>query len=118
MSQLEITDIVHKIPFNRTGKCNRCPGVHPAPCCIDCPHFAVVGGVNTCLIYDKRHEVCKECTDADGAAEITHQACIDFPNHPWLWVMKEGKCSYQFTRLDKEGNVSVEPLPFINLSKG
>jgi hypothetical protein len=91
---------VHGINYKRTGKCDRCPENQPAPCCSDCVHFKIVNGKNTCLIYDKRHEVCKECSEAESQSgekkKVTHQVCIDFPTNPWLWVVKKGLCNYKF----------------------
>ncbi len=106
------THTVHKIPFERTGSCNHCDGCRQE-CLEECPHGTVVDGKSFCTIYDTRHLVCKECSDKfHGGKEITHQGCIDFPSHPWLRVILDGICNYQFTRLDEEGNASDEPLPF------
>lgn len=91
----------HKINFKRTGECNRCPGVNPAPCCIDCPHFDVISGVNTCLIYNTRNQICKECSQKRGK-DITHNVCIEFPNHAWLNILKSDNCGYTFEPLTKE----------------
>lgn len=74
-----------------------------------------VDGKPFCTIHSSRHLVCEECSDKfQGGKETTHQVCIDFPNHPWLWVIKEDICGYRFVRLDEEGNISKEPLPFMD----
>ena len=91
---VEPTHIVHGVPFVRTGLCNRCPGIS-APCCIDCSHLEYKSGVNTCLIYKQRKQVCKSCSDIKGK-DVTHEVCIDFPDHPWLDVIKKGQCAYTF----------------------
>ena len=96
------THTVHGVPFIRTGSCNRCPNIKPAPCCLGCPHFAIVNKQNTCLIYNKRGvEVCQKCSLKDEIE--THQECIDFPEHPWLgiiWNLSISTiCSYKFEEI-------------------
>lgn len=114
----EITHRVHKIPFERIGSCNQCDGCRE-DCLDECPHGTLVDGKSFCTIYETRHLVCKTCSDEfHGGKEITHQICNEFPNHPWLDVIKRGICNYAFTRLDEEGEVSNEPLPFMDLDKG
>ena len=107
MPVLQPTHNVHGIAFERTGACNRC-GV----CCVDedCSHYAVVDELPTCLIYNQRHNDC-------GEHDYSHAMCITFPDHPWLKVIKKQECSYQFARLDKDGNVSNEPLLFADIDK-
>lgn len=118
---MEETHRVHGIPFNRKGECNRCDGCRKG-CLEDCPHGMSDGGKPFCGIHETRHLVCRECSEAESQEgqkkEVTHQVCIDFPDHPWLDVIKRGVCNYQFTRLDEEGNVSDEPLPFMDLDEG
>ena len=84
--------------WTRTGKCNRCPGIHPAPCCLDCPHLEIIDGINTCLIYKTRDQECEECKVLLGkeGKSYTHKVCIDFPNHPFLHCLPQ--CSYNFTK--------------------
>ena len=114
MSPYLITNRAHGIPFNRSGTCNRCPSTQPAPCCLGCPHFEVVTGVNTCLIYDSRDKKCTQCTKDQGHY-VDHSECIVFPEHPWLWVIQQGLCAYQFMRLTESGEESNDPLPFIEV---
>jgi hypothetical protein len=94
-----ITDNANKISFNRTGVCDRCPLNQPAPCCTGCPHFEIIGGVNTCKIYATRNLKCDSCiklgkfVDKNG----THADCIAWPEHPLLDSIKSGKCKFKFT---------------------
>ena len=115
-----ITHTVHKIPFHRSGRCDRCFGRGKPACNCkpfgeavglegDCPHLAL-DGTNACLIHDSRSEHCATCWP--GEKDKTHQFCIDFPNHPWLAVIKDERCSYIFTRLNESGEVDDTPLPF------
>ena len=48
---------------------------------------------------------------------MDHSVCIRFPDHPWLSVIKNVECTYEFTRLDEDGNISLEPLPFSDVNK-
>ena len=93
MGKGDPTHIVHGVSFIRSGSCNRC-GI----CCVDenCSHYAVVNNVPTCKIYNNRNQ---SCPDHGG---ITHSVCVDFPNHPWLKVIKNSECSYQFTCLNEQ----------------
>jgi len=95
----EPTHTVHKVPFVRTGSCNRC-GI----CCVDekCSHYQVINKLPTCMIYNKRAEVCKKCSILE---DETHKVCIDFPDHPWLKVIRNGECSYKFEEI-KTGGIS------------
>jgi len=83
------------IDFIRTGTCNRC-----GCCCKDCPHLhEEENGVFTCLIYDKRDQVCEFCKTApNGCADPdgTHRSCISYPITPFSPFIKNGKCSYKF----------------------
>lgn len=69
---------VHECKFVRSGKCKRC-GSCEKP---DCPHFSMEDGLATCKIHDKKPKVCK-----------------DFPDHPFLRVIKSGVCGYKFEPL-------------------
>ena len=101
----ETTHTVHGITFYRSNKCNQCPGIHPPPCgCGDCPHYAVKDGLNVCLIYEFREEYCETCG-------MNHAHCIGFPDNPWVWVVRDGLCSYDFCRAD---GGSMDELPFLN----
>ena len=99
MPDLTTTNTVHGIKFNRSGSCNRCPKEKEAPCCLGCPHFKNIEGVNTCLIYDKREQICEECS-IGRPIKRTHINCINFPDHPWLGVIKNGKCIYKFETIN------------------
>lgn len=84
---------VHGQEHERTGKCNRC-GV----CCerCQCPHFKWIDGVATCLIYDTRDQICKECSEKQGQ-DVDHKICIIYPNHPYIKEVEEGVCGYKFS---------------------
>ena len=101
------THTVHGVDFTRSGSCNRCPGIS-APCCIDCPHLEFKDGVNTCLIYKKRDITCKSCSDIKGK-DVNHNVCIEFPDHPWLNVIKKNQCSYTFFE-NKIGGISKKDI--------
>jgi hypothetical protein len=32
----------------------------------------------------------------NNGRKVTHQTCADFPNHPFLRVIKEGICGFKF----------------------
>lgn len=111
----QITHRVHGINFHREGECNRC-----GACACEkfgCPHFSWEGDLATCDVVDK-YAVCPVCTgNPDGpfyreGKDITHAECGDFPNHPFLRVIKDGVCGYTFKRLNDKEEVSIEPLPF------
>jgi hypothetical protein len=42
---------------------------------------------------------------------MTHQGCIDFPDNPWINVVRDGVCAFTFER--KDGG-SMDDLPFLN----
>ena len=115
---MNLTHIVHGISFKRTGKCNHC-----GACCVneDCRHFSWDSEIGVCDIYETLGDVCILCTEDktcdfyNDGKPITHKMCADFPQHPWLVVIKSGKCGYAFTRLDDKGKVSDEPLPFLDM---
>lgn len=104
----------HGIQFERTGSCTNCGGCDSD--CSNCPHGKLTDGKWLCEIYETRGEVCKYCTENKDSSwyrdgkEVTHQVCIDFPNHPWLNVVRKGVCTYQFRRVD---NKSMDTLPFV-----
>ena len=95
---MEVTHRVHGIPFHRIGECNRCIG-EKSCCSHDCPFLEHRGGGEWCGIHGH---------------DLRPQVCKDFPDHPWLHVIKDGKCSCQFIRLDADGHFSSEPLPFMD----
>lgn len=93
---------VHGITFIRSGECSQC-----GACGCDrdgCPHFMIKQGTPTCKIYSKRDQYCNVCG-------MTHQGCIDFPDNPWIYVVRDGICAYTFER--KDGG-SMDDLPFLN----
>ena len=102
---MEITHIVHSVAFHRSGECNRCGACNCEK--LNCRHFSWdEKGLVTCDIHDKKTEVCKECTNDKDAfcymngALVTHQMCEDYPDHPWLTVIREGKCEFRFEKID------------------
>ena len=99
---------VHGINFERTGECNQCKGCSDR--CIECPHGESTETGSKCTIYDTRHLYCSECSKIHQRP-FTHQGCIDFPNHPWLHVIRDGICNYKFKRIDGK---SMNDLPFMN----
>jgi len=101
MGKGDPTHIVHGVQFIRSGTCNRC-GI----CCVDetCSHYAVINNVPTCKIYNKRNQSCQE------HGGITHSVCVAFPDHPWLKVIKNGECSYQFMCLNAEEEAKKNAL--------
>ncbi len=57
------------------------------------------------MIYYKRDQICDECTKklggiAEGRAggDRDHKVCINFPDHPFLNCLKNGKCGYKFIK--------------------
>ena len=79
---------VHGVLFKRTGSCTRCSG----DCCLGCSHYRVINKIPTCTIYTKSNEFCKEHGE-------THEVCIKFPDHPFLTVIKNGKCAFKFEEI-------------------
>lgn len=81
----------------RVGECNRC-----GHCCVidKCPHFKFVNGLATCLIYDKRDQICEECSAKRTGPNkyVTHKVCVGFPEHPHMRCLKTGQCGYKFVR--------------------
>ena len=99
---------VHNIEFIRSGSCNQCGGCGDK--CVKCPHGEPYKDGSKCTIYDTRNLHCKECSEIHREF-INHQICIDFPNHPWLDVIRRGICSYKFERVD---GGSMDDLPFVS----
>jgi Fe-S-cluster-containing hydrogenase component 2 len=105
-----ITDGIKTIPFIRTGTCDRCPLNQPAPCCIGCPHFAIVDKVNTCLIYATRNRKCDSCIKLGGFVDKngTHADCIDWPQHPLMDSIKTGACKFKFTLANPDDKATFD----------
>lgn len=99
MKNLPVTHIIHGCKLNRQGSCSRCSNA----CCGDCSHYKEINKISTCMIYDKRNEMCTEHGE-------THQSCINFSTDPWLRVIKEGLCSYKFTEIKNNGFSKFEEL--------
>jgi len=104
----EPTHIVHGVPFIRTGECNRCGACNCEKW--NCPHFSKdVDSKTVCAIHNTLTEVCKICTRDkksgwyDFGKPVIHQVCADFPNHPWLNVIKNKQCGYIFTEIKTDG---------------
>ena len=104
---MEPTNIVHGVPFVRTGECNRC-----GACCEEqnYPHFSWDAEHKmVCSIGNTLTEICKICTKDeksgwyDGGNKVIHQQCAEFPNHPWLNVIKNKQCGYTFTEIKTDG---------------
>lgn len=91
---------IHGITFIRTGECAQCGACG----CEGCPHFAVRQGQAYCKVYNKRDQFCQQCG-------MTHQGCIDFPDNPWIGVVRDGVCAFAFERQD---GGSMDELPFLN----
>lgn len=93
---------VHGFTFVRSGECLQCGlcGCEK----LGCPHFEWRGSKAHCRIYKDRADHCDVCG-------MTHQSCIDFPDNPWIWVVRDGQCGYTFERVD-QGN--MDDLPFLN----
>jgi len=109
------THKVHGVNFVRTGSCNQCKGCEPD--CIACPHGErKADGKVYCKIQDTKEDVCDYCTNNSDSEwykkgrEVTHQVCIDFPDHPWLGVIKKGICNYKFTPTTKEDKEKFNKL--------
>lgn len=97
---------VHGVNYIRTGKCNQCGACG----CEDraCTHFVETDAKAVCKIYATLGEVCEECTKATDTywanekRTITHQVCLDFPEHPFNRVIKQKLCGFVFTPATKE----------------
>ena len=108
---------VHGIDFERTGDCTQCGGCDAE--CSTCPHGELKGKKWYCSIYDPdtRGKVCDYCTNNPDSSwyrngdPVTHQVCIDFPDHPWIGVVRSGECAYKFTRKDTQ---SMDTVPFVD----
>ena len=105
---------VHGITFVRSGKCTNCGGCDSK--CGVCPHGKRVDGVWYCSIYEKLGEYCETCTfNKDSfwyhnGESVNHDICKTFPNHPWIKVVRNGKCTYKFVRKDGK---SMNSIPFV-----
>ena len=61
--------------------------------------------------------MCDYCTNNsesrwyNDGKDVTHQVCVDFPDHPWLHVVRKGLCNYQFKKVN---NQSMDDLPFVD----
>lgn len=116
---IEIT--IHGVTYIRSGRCSRC-----GDCCRQkpCPHFTDELPETTCEIHKNRHKtgpvafLCHECvTNVDAyfyknvlGYEVKHTICNDFPNHPFLRVIKLGTCSYVFTPKTPEDETKHQNL--------
>ena len=105
----------HGCEFIRTGKCNQCSGCDHV--CMSCPHGERrKDGKVYCKIQNTKGEVCDYCTNNPDSKwykngdEVTHQVCIDFPNHPWLGVIKKGICNYKFKPITKKDEEKFNEL--------
>lgn len=88
------TFTVHGVNYNRDGDCLPCTGCFNH-CVNKCPHGIDNGdGTARCGIHDTRDQHCDECGQ-------DHQVCIDFPDHPFVTVIREGVCSYSFHPVDE-----------------
>lgn len=123
---MKITHRSHGIPFNRKGSCNQCGACH----CDTinggdpCVHFSWVGNLASCDIYETRDQVCTACSNNpdsvfynkfDPGADVTHQFCVDYPNHPFMANNRDGKCAYTWTQLTEGGQSDNTPWPFLIL---
>ena len=104
----------HGILFERKGDCNRC-----GACGCErrnCPHFSWDNGLATCSIQDTKEEVCTVCTKNKKGGwyregkPVTHQQCEDFPEHPFLNVIRKGECNYTFTPINKTEEDKIAKL--------
>ena len=95
------THTMHGINFIRTGTCTQCGGCDHE--CSVCPHGVLIDKKWSCAIYATRSEVCAKCTDDVGGVwyrqgeKVTHQLCVDFQTHPFIYVIYKGLCGYVFT---------------------
>lgn len=96
---------VHGITFIRTGQCVQCGACG----CAGCPHHYEQDGLHWCSIYERRAEVCPECSAAAGE-EVTHASCIAYPDNPWITNVRRGVCGYTFQRADGK---PMDSLPFL-----
>ena len=123
MPEIQPTHIVHKVPFVRTGSCNQCGACNCKK--FNCPHFSLdQDGLTLCSIHDKLNEVCKICTNSKSSGfyekgrEIIHKMCADFPDHPWLKVIRNGECSYHFEEIKTDGISKFDELNAIWSKQG
>ena len=96
-----MTDITsHGIGFVRTGECSQCGACG----CEPCPHLGYKHKKPVCEIYETRGDLCSQCG-------TTHQGCIDFPDNPWIYNVRDGVCAFSFERQDSG---DMDDLPFLD----
>jgi hypothetical protein len=108
----------HGVTYVRSGSCHRC-GSCEKP---ECPHLSWDNqGKALCGIHNrlgKKLYFCSDCqNDIDGiwgsrglTVSITHMICFDFPNHPFLRVIRDGICGYTFEPKTPEDAVKHQKL--------
>ena len=96
--------------WQRIGECQRC-----GQCCVieGCPHYAVLDGLPTCTIWDRLDEPCELCSKdkwiehKDGTRTkrwVNHSVCRTAPDHPGIYVVKQGICGFRFVKVEDNGN--------------
>lgn len=104
---MNVMIMAHGIEFIRTGRCHQC-GL--CGCAKNlCPHHYIMDGKHWCAVYEDREAVCEVCSQAAGE-EITHASCIGYPDNPWIGLVREGRCGFEFKRVD---GGSMDDLPFL-----
>ena len=94
----EIT--VHGETYIRSGTCIPCEGCFNA-CVNKCPHGIDNGdGTPRCGSHEAKGHVCEPCTDENMGRRVDHQVCVDFPDNPFLDVIRSGVCAYEFRPKD------------------
>lgn len=103
---------VHGVNYIRTGQCNRCGSCEKSTC----PHLSWKDGLASCDVQAKKEEICISCsTDKDSyfynpKRQATHQICKDFPNHPFLRVIKNEICGYKFGPATEDDKIKHQKL--------
>lgn len=88
----------HGVNYIRTGSCRQCGACEKETC----PHFSMEGDVSVCAVHDKKGQFCKSCTEDKSGywynpkRQINHQECADFPDNPFVRVVREGICGFKF----------------------
>lgn len=88
--------------YRREGTCNNC-----GACCKNeqCPHLVKQGDIFLCGIWEHLAEPCIPCSAElirlGKPKRYTHAVCIRFPDHPFLDVIKNKKCSFTFVEEKK-----------------
>ena len=108
---------VHGVTYIRSGECSRC-----GTCCREktCLHF-IDETPATCDVFKDRNKTvffCSECETNSSAYfykdkpgyQVKHTICNDFPNHPFLAVIKNVICSYIFTPKTPEDEIKHQAL--------